>query len=249
MRVATVLFALALVTSPVQAMDRQDIGLTAKGGTIRAAIVRGSSDSAPVVALVGGLSGEDASSRAVMQAIDEFDKQPQAKRPYTLIGICDRESEGSTLVFPPTGVAYRSTRSHVLWRWIGIHAPDLVPSPAPTPQAPAALSDHPVAASAAFRRARITARLLQAIPQTIVESEARREINGRRRRSPRQLADELSRVFGQDFEQFTYIPGMALIGRLRLGQTADVERRGAPYVNGSKELARPPNSSCSPGIS
>ena len=31
------------------------------------------------------------------------------------------------LQFPPTGTAYRdNTESHVLWRWIGIHAPDLV---------------------------------------------------------------------------------------------------------------------------
>jgi unsaturated rhamnogalacturonyl hydrolase len=246
MRVATVLFALALVTSPVQAMDRQDIGLTAKGGTIRAAIVRGSSDSAPVVALVGGLSGEDASSRAVMQAIDEFDKQPQAKRPYTLIGIAIANPEGSTLVFPPTGVAYRvSTESHVLWRWIGIHAPDLVlVAGADAASLAQALSDHPVAGIGRIpaRRLEPTARLLRAIPQTIVESEAHREINGRRRRSPRQLADELSRVFGQDFEQFTYIPGMALIGRLRLGQTADVERLVAPYVNGSRNPLDRPNS-------
>ena len=114
-----------------------------------------------------------------------------------------------------------------------------------------ALSDHPVAGIGRIpaRRLEPTARLLQAIPQTIVESEARREINGRRRRSPRQLADELSRVFGQDFEQFTYIPGMALIGRLRLGQTADVERLVAPYVNGSRNPLDRPNSSCSPGIS
>ena len=250
--VATVLFALALVTSPVQAMDRQDIGLTAKGGTIRAAIVRGSSDSAPVVALVGGLSGEDASSRAVMQAIDEFDKQPQAKRPYTLIDRDARIWKGQRSCFHRRALR---TRQHGVARAVAVDwnpragSGIVAGADAASSRRRCRITLSP--ASAAFRRDawNATARLLQAIPQTIVESEARREINGRRRRSPRQLADELSRVFGQDFEQFTYIPGMALIGRLRLGQTADVERLVAPYVNGSRNPLDRPNSSCSPGIS
>ena len=57
MRAGTLLGALLLVSVPAAAAETHDIGLTAKGGTIRAAIVRGSSDSAPVVAIVGGLSG------------------------------------------------------------------------------------------------------------------------------------------------------------------------------------------------
>ena len=36
-------------------------------------------------------------------------------------------------------------------------------------------------------------------PLTIARSEAREEIEGRARRSPRQVAEELSKVFGQDF--------------------------------------------------
>jgi rhamnogalacturonyl hydrolase YesR len=235
-----------LVSIPAAGAEMQDIGLTAKGGTIRAAIVRGASESAPVVALVGGLSGPDASSRAVADAIGEFDRQPQAARRYTLVGIAIANPDASALVFPPTGVAYRvSTESHVLWRWLGIHAPDLVlVAGADAASLTQALSEHPAAGIGRIpaRRLDANARLLQAVPQTIVESEARREVNGRGRRSPRQVADQLSKIYGQDFDQFTYIPGMALIGRLRLGQTAEVERLVAPYVTGARNPLERPNS-------
>ena len=44
-----------------------------------------------------------------------------------MIGIAVANPARSSLIFPPIGVAYRdSAESHVLWRWIGVHAPDLV---------------------------------------------------------------------------------------------------------------------------
>ena len=237
---------LLLLASPAVAADMQDIGLTAKGGVIRAAIVRPLSDSAPVVALIGGLSGEDASSRAVSDAVRAYDKQPAGRRRHTLIGVAVANPDGSPLVFPPTGVAYRaSIESHVLWRWLGSHAPDLVViAGTDAASLTQALSDLPVAGIGRIpaRRVEASARLLEMIPATIAESEARREINGRGRRSPRQVAVELARVYGQDFEQFTYIPGMALIGRLRLGHTAEVEKLVAPYINGSRNPLDRPNS-------
>ena len=217
MRIAALAASLLLLASPAVAADMQDIGLTAKGGVIRAAIVRPLSASAPIVALIGGLSGEDASSRAVSDAVRAFDKQPAGRRRHTLIGVAVANPDGSPLVFPPTGVAYRaSIESHVLWRWLGSHAPDLVViAGTDAASLTQALSDLPVAGIGRLpaRRVEASARLLEMIPATIAESEARREINGRGRRSPRQVAVELARVYGQDFEQFTYIPGMALIGR------------------------------------
>jgi rhamnogalacturonyl hydrolase YesR len=243
---ALAFLVVSFLASPALSMEMQDIGLAAGGGTIRAAVVRGSSDSAPIVALVGGLAGEDASSRAVTQAVEAFDRQPQSQRRFTLIGIAVANPDRSPLAFPPTGVAYRdSSESHVLWRWIGAHAPDLVLVAGQDEASLAnALSENSVAGFGRIpaRPMGNEARLLEAIPATIRESEARREINGRARRSPRQVADELARVYGHDFDQFTYIPGMALIGRLRLGHTADVERLVAPYIDGSKNPLDRPNS-------
>jgi rhamnogalacturonyl hydrolase YesR len=245
MRTLTLAAALLVFASPAIA-DMQEVGLTGKGVTIRAALVRASSESAPVVALVGGLAGEDASTRAVAQAVEAFEKQPQNSRRYTLIGIASANPDGSRLIFPPVGAAYRdNAESHALWRWLGIHAPDLVLVAGPDDSGFAhALSEIAVAGVGRIPARSVAAntRLLEAIPATISESEARHEINGRRRRSPRQVADELSRIYGQDFDQFTYIPGMAIIGRLRLGQTADVERLVAPYINGTRNPLDRPNS-------
>ena len=246
MRALALLTGVLLISSPVAAAEMQEVGLTTKGAVIRATLVRASSESAPVVALVGGLAGEDASSRAVAQAVDAFDKEAQKSRRYTLIGIAVANPDAARLIFPPVGVAYRdNAESHALWRWLGIHAPDLVLIAGPDESGFAhALSETVVAGVGRIPARTIDAkgRVLDAVPATIAESEAHHEINGRRRRSPRQVADELSRIYGQDFDQFTYIPGMALIGRMRLGQTADVERLAAPYINGSKNPLDRPNS-------
>ena len=246
MRVAILLIALVLVTSRAWAAETREVGLTAKGQIIQAAIVRASAESASVVALVGGLRGRDASSDAVSQAVAAFDKQPASGRRFTLIGIAVANPEASRLAFPPIGSAYRDNpEAHALWRWLGIHAPDLVlVSGADDANLASALTDNVVVGIGRIpaRRVDAASTLMSQIPAAIDRSEARREIEGRERRSPRQVAEELSRVFGQDFDQFTYIPGMALIGRLRLGQTADVERLAAPYLDGSKNPLERPNS-------
>jgi rhamnogalacturonyl hydrolase YesR len=239
--------ALLLVSFPAAGAEMQDIGLSARGQVIQATIVRAGSASAPVVVLVGGMGDDARSTASVTDAVASFDKQPQSRRRFTLIGIARANPDNQTrLVFPPIGPAYRdNAESHVLWRWIGIHAPDLVlVAGADESNLAGALSEQAVAGIGRIpaRAVDAKARLLDQIPATIASSDARREIDGRRRRSPRQLADDLARVFGQDLEQFTYIPGMALIGRLRLGHTADVERLVASYVNGSRNPLERPNS-------
>ena len=76
--------------------------------------------------------------------------------------------------------------------------------------------------------------MLQSLPRDIPPSEAHLEIDRRLRRTPRQVAAELAEVYGHDFDQLTYIPGMSLIGQLRMGRRADVERLAAPFISGSK---------------
>jgi rhamnogalacturonyl hydrolase YesR len=246
MRAAAILTAIGLVASPAWAADVQDVGLTSKGQLIQASIVRGGSAAAPVVALVGGLRGTDASSAAISQAVAAHDRQPQAGRRFTLIGIAAANPDVSRLAFPPIGAAYRDNpESHALWRWLGIHGPDLVlVVGADDAGLASALTDHVIVGIGRIP-ARVVAagsNLLGAVPASIPRSEAREELEGRARRLPGQVAEELAKVFGQDFDQFTYIPGMALIGRLRLGQTADVERLAAPYVDGTRNPLERPNS-------
>ena len=202
MRTLTLVAAVLVSASPAIAMDMQEVGLSGKGVPIRAAVVRGSSESAPVVALVGGLAGEDASSRAVLQAVETFDKQPQSGRRYTLIGIAVANPDASRLIFPPVGVAYRdNAESHALWRWLAIHAPDLALVVGPDESGLVqALSETTVSGIGRVPARHMTAaaRLLDAVPATIAESEAHHEINGRRRRTPRQVADEKCQRQKQD---------------------------------------------------
>ena len=77
-------------------------------------------------------------------------------------------------------------------------------------------------------------------PEAIEKSEAHAELERRRARSPRQLAQELAAIYGRDFNQPWYIGAIALIARARLGDLADVRRLVEPYVDGSKDsLAHP----------
>lgn len=110
----------------------------------------------------------------------------------------------SALKFPPDGVAYREhAESWALWHWIETHAPDKVVIDGPDPGG-----------------------LQEALSRAVSSEEFRR----RRARSPQQLADEFSKIYGHDFNQLTYLPGMALIAQMRLGHAEEAAKLAAPYL-------------------
>src|SRR4051812_27367782 len=117
-----------LLALPLAAAERWSIGLTSStDARIEALVVAGPSASAPTVLLIGGLQGSDASSTTVAQEAAAFDALPQTRRAFRLIALPVANPDAQPLQFPPSGTAYKqNTESHVLWRWIGIHAPDLV---------------------------------------------------------------------------------------------------------------------------
>src|SRR5687768_9575433 len=120
---------LAVLAAPPAAFagERWTIGLTTAGAPIEAEVVAGRSASSPTVLLIGGLERPDPSSDAVAREAADFERRPLPQRPFRLITIARANPEGRRLVLPPSGVAYRENiESHVLWRWIGTHAPDLV---------------------------------------------------------------------------------------------------------------------------
>ena len=206
----------------------------------------GASESAPTVLLIGGLQGPDASVDVVRREADAFEKLPVARRSFRLIAIPLANPDARTLKFPPSGTAYKeNAESHVLWRWIGIHAPDLVLIAA-NDDAPlaAALSQNTVGlvGKVPSRRVPVQPGILQSLP-TPVPSEAHRELDRRRSRSPRVVAEELAKVYGHDFNQPTYILAMALVAQLRLGNTAEVTRLAEPYLNGSRDPFAMPSQS------
>jgi unsaturated rhamnogalacturonyl hydrolase len=84
------------------------------------------------------------------------------------------------------------------------------------------------------RKVKAEAGILRTIGN-IPQSEARRELESRRARTPRQVADELAVHYGHELPEAVYIPAVALIGRLRLGHQADIQRIVEPFLSGSKD--------------
>jgi unsaturated rhamnogalacturonyl hydrolase len=239
--VVLTLLLISLLSTSLQAAERRDIGLTQQGTRIAAFFIEGESASAPLVILVGGLEGVGNSSRAVEREIQRYEGTAKGRRAFRLIAIPSPNPERNRLQFPPSGVAYQeNAESHVLWRWIGSHGPDLVVVAGEDFGLVQALTQNAVAGIGRIPASRreVTDSLLAGVSPTPAGSQAHNELDRRDGRSPRQLAEELAQVYGHDFDQLTYLPGMALVGQLRLGNTAEVVRLAARYLDGRDNLAR-----------
>ena len=242
----------AAVVSPLAAAERWTIGLTAKDAPIDAVTVPGSSTAAPTVLLIGGLQGPgDTSVDGIRREVEAFEKLPAARRAFRLIAVPLANPDAAPLQFPPTGTAYKeNAESHVLWRWIGIHAPDLVliAGNEGSSSLAAALSENAVGFVGRIPGRTVSLPslpgILQSLETPIPISDAHRELDRRRNRTPRAVAEELARVYGHELRQSTYIEAMALIGQLRLGNTAEVMKLAEPWLSGSQDpFARPSQSS------
>jgi len=245
--VARMASAMILLAGHLMAADHRVIGLSASGKPIEAQVVTGAPPIAPTVMLIGGLNGSSESGQMVSAAVQDLESDPPSRRRFHLLAIPLANPDKSPLAFPPAGVAYReNAESHVLWRWIALQAPDLVLVVGSGDSGLAqALSTNAVAGVGRIpARVIIMARptTLLSLPRNIPLSEAHVEINRRGARSPLQLAEELGQYFGHDFNQLTYIPGMALIAQMRLGHVADVEKLAAPYLDPSKNILNRANS-------
>jgi unsaturated rhamnogalacturonyl hydrolase len=241
-----VLAALVLPTTASGA-ERWTIGLSTAAAPIEAVVVAGRNAASPTVLLVGGLERPDQSSDAVAREAAAFDQRPQRQRAFRLIAVARANPDGRPLRLPPSGAAYRENiESHVLWRWIGTHAPDLVLVAGPDPgELVEALTQNAVIDTGRIpaRRVDASTSFLQSLDD-IPASNAHQELDRRMARSPRAMAGELAREYGRQFEQPNYIAAMALVSRLRLGERDDVAALLAPFVDGAKaSFAKPSQSS------
>jgi rhamnogalacturonyl hydrolase YesR len=226
--------------------QRWTIGLSTSQAPIEAVTVDGPALSSPTVLLVGGLQQADQSSDAVAREAAAFEQVPLRQRAFRLIAIARANPDGQPLQFPPSGVAYREhIESHVLWRWLGTHAPDLVL----VAGADAGLVDA-LSQNAVIDVGRIPVQRVDGSPGFLKSltgapiSNAHQEIERRLGRSPRAFAEELARIYGHEFTQPNYIAAMALVSRLRLGERDDVARVLMPYIDGAQDsFARPSQSS------
>ncbi|MEE3369093.1 MAG: glycoside hydrolase family 88 protein [Planctomycetota bacterium] len=183
---------------------------------------------------------------------------------------------------PPRKAAYHNPtdpeRSY-LWRWIGMHAPDLVLEVRAAPQDGNSFEQAGPNAWAIPREDANDSLVRQlsiaspadtgAIPAGVLRtgksvsteqrvklfgavianyqgkaSGARLELQRRLKRGPLTVAKELSGHYGHELKNVVYIPAVALIGRLRLGQLTDdsaqfsqVAKIVGPYFRGETPTA------------
>jgi len=298
---------------------RSAIGVTRAQTEIPCLLTRESLDSharKTRVLIIGGLDGSPVSVDAAIQAARWFYGSPGAKRFHnrfalSVVPIANpdgwaAQSGASNLSggepgrgYPPQGEAYSSPtnpEAAYLWRWVGMHAPDLVvdvragaqdgwlipESSFPTLQA---LSKALAPVEVMPASDRLVPQLVAGMPsgvgnipaleiklsasgngflknllpamiraEVVGPSPARSEIQRRLRRTPLEVATQLSQRYGHDLDQAVYIPAVALIGRLRLGELtrnpqhlADVERIVAPYFTGAKPSLEKATGSHLPG--
>lgn len=296
----------ALVSVRSSGVISSALGVTRRETTIPALISPDDLDlgtSKTRVLLIGGLDGSAVSVDQTLAAFRWFHSAPEAVRyrerfAVSAVPIANPDawatgkgpgnlSGGNPLKgYPPAGIAYRSPtdpEAAYLWRWIGMHAPDLVillksgdggtwelPSrsderlarlaeaigaravEAPAGELVSALATNSpsntgtvpaIAVSVSDPSPFTLQSLLDAVQKADFTgpSPARKELQRRLLRTPIEVAQQLSRRYGRQLNAVAYIPALALVGRMRLGELtddpshlADVERIVAPYFNGMK---------------
>ena len=255
------------------------------------------------ILLVGGLDGSPISVEATVAAMRWFLTASDAaayRERFSVSAVPVANPDGwasgtgpangvggdPTRGYPPAGDAYSSAtdpEAAYLWRWIGMHAPDLVVEvrasrePAwliPANSSPAlsslgarlqpsqALPEPGELVSQLVRNSPSGVGSVPALRRNIVSkdeaflepplraleqarfggpSPARQEIQRRLNRTPLQVARELANYYGHKLDDPAYIPAMAVIGRLRLGELtgdpshlAAAEALAQPFVTGAK---------------
>ncbi len=209
------------------------------------------------VLLVGGLDGQSAGTQAVTATVAAFSSDGnQAVALSAVLNVRPDQAgaEVAPLVFPPAGSAYNQPENdtaHYLWRWIGMHAPDTVLLVAAEGDASAASLAQALGASAPSGMGTIPCRIvppadlasaLAATAQSPRPSAAHQEKQRRIKRSAIAVATELAQVYGHKLDPVAYIPALAIVGRMRLGELTrddsalrDAERICAPFAAGEKE--------------
>jgi len=264
-----VALGLSLPSQSAAEILRTSIGVSAAGSPIRAGIGWNLADfAAPAsrVLLVAGLDGSQESVDLAAALLRHSGDGPFALS-IVLNAFPDRDPVER---FPPDGPAYMgdAVEAQYLWRFIGTLAPDLVVdlrfdgrpsalagalqrglSPADVGRVPAATLRLAANGKTLDGLRREAAEVLASLAESQPPSGARRELRDRVSRSPVEVAGQLAPVYGHALDTATYIPALALIGRLRLGDITgdspleDVERIVAPFLDGKPSLGERPSGS------
>jgi unsaturated rhamnogalacturonyl hydrolase len=211
-----------------------EVGLTREGRLMDAVVVEPREAAAYRVVLIGALDGDEYSRLSVLSQFRRYEGRKKTGRAYELVAITGVKL--AMAKFPPEGRAYLAQpEAQAIWRWLGLHAPDLVLIAGEDYGLAGALSANAVAGVGRIPAKKISPgdrfeKLAAMIEQ---HSEAWRELHARQARTPLELARALGNTYGHTFRQPTYLEGMALIAQMRLGNLAQVAAVAEPYLTGA----------------
>jgi unsaturated rhamnogalacturonyl hydrolase len=213
------------------------VGLSSNRTLIEAEGFKNSDKSARTIIIIAGMQGPSPSSAILSELYKSYlDLDARESQPNLII-IPHANPQNEILVFPPQGDAYRENSvAHSLWRWLGIQAPDLVVLLDDDSNLNSALQNNPVAGIGEIPAITFSAQSLSldwlGQQGSLPVSAAKREITRRRARTPAALVTQLAQYYGHDFSNPAYVPGMALIGRMRMGEVAAVDQLVNSYIDG-----------------
>ncbi|MCH2373772.1 MAG: glycoside hydrolase family 88 protein [Planctomycetes bacterium] len=290
-------------------LSARDIGLTGEQTPV-VALVSDAADELDTkktrVLILGGMDRGASSVEAAIQCVEWFAQDEAAAPlrtyfdvsavpcvfPDDISGSVRELAVAELPLYPPGEAAYGnapSPEAAYVWRWIGMHAPDIVidvrvgnfpavfippsdseqlrrlgaassffngvdasrdlvaqvvkVSPSGTGTVPAIRLHVGSPGAPRDGAGRTFPTLLARLRSARVEgpSPARVELQSRLGRSALKVAEQLSQHYGHELKTVTYIPAVALVGRLRLGSLkdrrvetlADVERIVGPYIDGT----------------
>jgi unsaturated rhamnogalacturonyl hydrolase len=208
--------------------------------------------------LVGGLDGDEASARAVVEAMRWLKTTPAARRSWIVsaLPLADPDRRGApALQFPPEKGFFddpERPESRYVWRWITYQAPDLVVVFSQRDSASAASLEAALSANRAAGPGRVPVVSVHSIDAFKVplaqvtgrttQSPLHRAILERANRDPLALAKTLAARYPET-PSISYIPAVAWVNTLRLGSIthddawrAKVERQVAPWTSRAKPL-------------
>lgn len=209
------------------------VGMSGQGKPIEALSVPAQIADAPSVVVIGGFSGEKATTNMVMTGYEAYANEAENFLDVTFIPAVNPDAV--PLQFPPRETSYAGNWTEMsLWRWIGTHAPDaiIIMGEDKYGLGAALAADIMGLGTIPTYTMDYENELIDSLRgrKNIAASAARTNLLARHQRSEEAITQSLASVYGQELTTLTYIPGMALIGRLRLGQVAEVEQLVAPLL-------------------
>jgi len=230
---------LAFLAIPLSSAQEWTVGMSSMGTLIKAEGYQVDAEERPTVVLIGGLDGDAATTLKIQQAYQRYLARNKSEQPFNLIVIPRANPEGELLTFPPQGRAYADDPvSYSLWRWLGVHGPDLVLIESEVDYELADSLSNLVVAGVGYVPALHLYDEPEELEMIMQESDnlpisaSHEMLDNRLARSPEQLVTQLGEYYGHDFSWPVYIPGMALLSRVRQGYIEEVEALTRQYLQG-----------------